>query len=216
MEPQNQAEKPQNIGAFLFASLYLTLLVFFIVLVSMSKPDHIKQKKITQSIQENFNNYTLTPTLSKGKDALKPFGTKVKLNPHFALIKKLVKKDIEFFDLEVNDSGDTMHVTFPVTHFFRASSPVMKSSKRAFLKQLASIITMKKPGYHIESEITFETTGKTTIYDTKTQLSLIRAGFLIRKLLAWDLPKKHLSIGFKEGKSHALTFTFYWKLDKYE
>jgi hypothetical protein len=146
--PEDPPLYSKTIWIISLADLYMVLLVFFIMLSSVSNSDKAKQKKAVQSINKSFSKF-YKDNLNLDANAINPEQVTDK---YFNSIDAVVKAFFPPEGLFIAKDGDKMEVSVNLNDFFDENGAI-KHKQLTFLKQLSEILNQTTQGVAINSDI---------------------------------------------------------------
>ena len=190
--------KSRNNTILQFVSIYLLILAFFILLVTISTIDQKKSEAVMDSLQ-------LREELSdsdRGADS-----------PGQAFIQKLndlflkangVKK------IEELKTGKILRIEMGAEALFNNDRATIKVSQRDLIDRIISALSSRPPGFQFDMEFIvgtpIEPSGNLPVNQT---LPMARAGAFVRQILGRGAPPDSISIGLGAIDNGEIIFEFY-------
>jgi hypothetical protein len=190
------SEPPASNSIFLFVSLYLVMLAFFILLNTISKVERKKQTDAFKSLSETF---------SPGTDDAIPyiqglgnFGGELSATHFFGPVGKLAKEMISLSDADIIETGNTMVLRIPAGTFYVQGSPEIQAKQRAFMNTLADELTKLGDKATITLQMSIGLAGDGSD-QTAVQLPIMRAGNFARVLTSMGVSENAVYVGVIPG-----------------
>lgn len=219
----SQEEEYQQSSAFLFVSLYLVVLAFFILLNSIAHIEQERRKNAIQSVRNTFSHIDHSkdiPTI----DSISPVGSQIATKNYFAPVKRLASEILQLTDSSVVEYGNTMQLTISTRSFFHKESATLYEKSYEFFRKL-SLELVKHSGKNSYMEVEFLFATAPRIYPSKTPpfkeralaehsltLNLARAGIIGRNLVQLGVPQRSVYVGVSDKVQEGnFTITFYMR-----
>lgn len=201
---------PQEGGATiaLFLGLYLLVLAFFIVLVSISTVEDVKSRAVMDSLTSTFAtllppNTDLTPFVAKDGDVLAGYEFQREITGIFATALKVAK-------VEIVRPGELMRVAFATDALFFKDEARIRPARYPLLDRLVASLSTRPRGlrYDVEFIVGGPAMGDDTA-GAERALAMSQAGTFARTLLGRGAPPDCLSVGLMPGKQGEAVFLFH-------
>ncbi|MBC8337895.1 MAG: flagellar motor protein MotB [Rhodospirillales bacterium] len=193
---------------YAFLSLFLLILAFFIVLVSISTVEDVKSKAVMQSLTSTFTTFRKTGDVisdftSKQGDVLGGQAFQEKVTGIFATALQVAK-------VEIVQPGRLMHARMPIEAVFQENTDRLNPNVVAFLDRIVAALGGRPPGVRFDMEFIVGTVpaGDGTFHVTQT-LAMARAGGFAREILGRGAPPDSLSVGLVPDAPGQVTMRFY-------
>jgi len=191
-----------------FLSLFLMVLGFFIVLVSISTFEPVKSKAVMKSLTSTFA--TFQPTGAKKTDFTAKEGEVLGGQVFQEKITGLFATAIQVAKVEVVKPGRLMRVQLPARAVFAENSAAVRESILPFLDRIAAALGGRPPGIRFDMEFVIGTPyGKDGMLAEHQTLEQSRAAGFARQMLARGAPDDSIAIGLAPGDSEHITIRFY-------
>jgi len=192
----------------LFLALYLLILAFFILLVSISTLEEVKAKAAINSVTATFSNI-LPPTVditsfsTDDADVLAGQAFQEEITGIFATTFQVAK-------VEVIQPGRLMRVVVPTEVLFVPASAEIKPAQFPFLDRLVASLSGRPEHlrYDMEFVIGSNYAGGKSLPIGQT-LEMARGGAFVRQLHGRGAPPDSISIGLKAGDPGEVVLWFY-------
>ena len=193
----------------LFLGLYLVVLAFFIMLVTISSVEESKSSSVMNSLNTTFT--TVVPPSA----ALDPFQSKdgeiVAGQEYQEQVTKIFSTSLAVAKVEVVQPGRLMRVTFEPAQLFYDDEVRIRETADALLDQIVATVSSRRAGLRNDLEFVINTPnepGKKTM-STKQTLNMARAGSFAREMSSRGLPPDSLAVGLRPNRSSQIVMWFY-------
>jgi flagellar motor protein MotB len=186
-------------------SLFLVLLAFFVMLVSISTFEDRKVSSALQSVQLQFRpggEAEQTPSTIDPQTELRALQT-----AFLERLRTLLSSEIESARAEADAAGTVLFLAFPVTQFFAPGSAVVRGERAALFEGIAQIIEDRPPGSEVTVEVFFDSEKPGAAGDG-AQIAVRRAAAIGADLVARGVMKEWVSVGLRPGASGVVEFVF--------
>jgi hypothetical protein len=195
-------------NVIVFLSLFLMVLAFFIVLVSISTFETVKSKAVMQSLNSTFA--TFQPRQAKTTDFTAKEGEVLGGQVFQEKITGLFATAIQVAKVKVVKPGRLMRIQLPARAMFSDGDAAVKPSILPFLDRIAAALGGRPPGIRFDMEFVIGTPYGSDGMLAETQtLERSRAGGFAREMLARGAPEDSISIGLAPGDAEQITLRFY-------
>lgn len=192
----------------LFLSLYLVVLAFFILLVSISSTEEVKSKALMESLTSTFSS-VLPPRMD-----LQAFnattGEFLAADEFQRQVTGLFSTVVGVVKVEAIQPGRLMRVELDGNSLFMQDQAVVREGQYPFMDRLVSALSANPPGLRFEMEFVISAPWS---YDmtmpVEQTLPVRRAGAFARELLTRGAPPGSVSIGLKGGESDTIEIWFH-------
>lgn len=192
----------------LFLSLYLLILAFFILLVSISTIEEVKTQAVRTSLSSTFTEILppttdLTNLMSKTGEVISAEQFQGEIEGVFATYISAVK-------VEVVQPGRSMKLTFAGDELFDEGTADLRSGREGLLDRLVSSLSGRPPALRFDMELLIGSryTDETNLPVGQT-LQMRRAAAFARGMLARGAPPDSLSIGLQPGVDGEIVAWFF-------
>lgn len=206
--PTRQEDGVDNTIA-LFLGLYLVVLAFFIMLVTISTIEETKSSTVMNSLNSTFT-AVVTPSA-----VLDPFQSKdgdiVAGQEYQEHVTKIFSTSLAVAKVEVVQPGRLMRVTFEPAQLFFDDEARIRETSHALLDQIVATVSSRRAGLRNDLEMVMDTPnepGKPTM-STKQELPMARVGAFAREMSSRGLPPDSLAVGLKPGQGNQVVMWFY-------
>jgi hypothetical protein len=207
-------EAPKNATIMLFLGLFLLVLAFFILLVSISTVEKVKSDKVMSSLTSTFKT-VLSPSLNPSTfqsldgDLVAAANLQDEITRVFATSLRVAR-------VEVIQPGRLMRVHLPMRAVFEDEATEVRSSMLPLFDRIVASLSARPPGlrFDMEAVINLATVAPgETAMPTEQGLAMERAGAFARTLLGRGIPPDALSVGLYPSDQPDMTLWFYVRPD---
>jgi hypothetical protein len=192
---------------FLFLCLYLQILAFFIMLVSISTLQPDKSKLAMQSLTDAFSSVRLssedTEDLNKesGKDPGQKFQEEITL---------IFESSLKAAKVDVILPGRVMLVTVPTDSIFVSGLAELRPIKENVLERLANVLAGRPEGRHHDLEfLQGAKLDKNKIFPLGRTLEIERANLFAVEMLQRGARSDSVAVGVEPGNINTVKFWFF-------
>lgn len=192
----------------LFLSLYLLVLAFFILLVSISSREDVKSKALMESLTSTFSS-VLPPRMD-----LTAFnattGEFLAADEFQRQVTGLFSTVVGVIKVEAIQPGRLMRIELDGDSLFELDQAIIREGQSAFMDRLVAALSSNPPGLRFELEFVVPTpwTDQRTM-SADQSLPIQRAGAFARDMLARGAPPGAVSIGMKGSDAKTLEIWFH-------
>ena len=195
--PQDQARGGNTIALFL--ALYLLILAFFILLVTISTREQVKSTAVMNSLTSTFAavlppSTDLTAFIAKEGDVIAGEVFQERVTGIFATVVRVAKVDVVL-------PGRLMRVTLPVEALFHSEEARVRDSHSDLLDRLVAAISSRPPGLRFDMEFVVGVArgvgasgGTQSDGRSARRLAMNRAGQFAREVEGRGAPPDSVSI----------------------
>ncbi len=192
----------------LFLGLYLLVLSFFILLVTISTREELKTRAVMDSLTSTF-----TTILPPSTD-LTTFSAKegeVVIGQWFQeQITKIFTTAMRVIKVEIVQPGRVMRVVMPADALFLTGGTEIRPARFPLLDRLVATLSARPPGVRYDMEFVI---GSAYTPDNdlpiRQTLEMARAGSFARAMLARGVPPDSISTGLRPGSRQNVVIWFY-------
>jgi len=180
-----------------FVSIYLLILAFFILLVTISIVDKEKVDAVAESVNPNEINRPESGPVLAGQVF------QDKTTELFATALGVEK-------IEIMQLGKIMRVQMTADSLFEPEKAIPKLSQRPLMDRVIAALSSRPPGYQFDMEFVMGSTySEGNRLPTQQNLEMLRAGAYIREMLNRGVPPDSVSIGMGHVKKGQVVMWFY-------
>jgi hypothetical protein len=185
----------------LFLSLYLVVLAFFIVLVSISSPERVKSNAVMDSLTSTFTSIlppTTLPTTFAADE-----GNVIAIREFQHTLSEMFATRLRVARVEEVRPGRLMRFSLPLEALFRDGQAVVRENRFPLLDRIVAALSSRPPGLRYDMEFTV---GRSSAGLTA---EIERAGAFARQMLARGAPPDSISVAVGPGDPERASITFY-------
>ncbi len=192
----------------LFLGLYLLVLSFFILLVTISTREELKTRAVMDSLTSTFR--TILPP-STDLTAFSAKEGEVVIRQRFQeQITKIFTAAMRVIKLEIVQPGRVMRVVMPADALFFTGGTEIRPARFPLLDRLVATLSARPPGVRYDMEFVI---GSAYTPDNdlplRQTLEMSRVGSFARAMLARGVPPDSISVGLKPGSRANVVIWFY-------
>ena len=195
-----------NITA-LFLGLYLLVLAFFVLLVSISTPEEVKSKAVMDSLSSTF-----APILPPSTD-LTTFTARegeVVAAQMQSAIKGIFTTSIQVAKVEIINPGKLMRVLLPADSLFFPDTAEIRKGQQPLLDRVVATLSSVPRGMRHDMDFVIGSPyAEGNVLPTGQTLNLARAGVFARELMKRGAPPGSVSIGLRPGDPGEIVIWFH-------
>lgn len=193
----------------LFLALYLLILAFFILLVSISTTEKIKSQAVMDSLSSSFTSL-LTPSANPTTFTSKE-GDLVAAAQHFQEeITGVFSSELQIAQVTIVQPGRLMQVALPSDALFVPNETRIREARYPLLDRIIAAISNRPAGLRWDMEFIIGSkyaVGKSLpIGET---LEMTRAGAFAREVLARGAPPDSVMVGMEPGDPGRIVIWFH-------
>ncbi|NQV83374.1 MAG: hypothetical protein HQ494_06090 [Rhodospirillales bacterium] len=191
-----------------FLSLFLLVLAFFILLVSISTFEDIKSKAVMQSLTSTFTTFRKAGDIpsdftSKQGDVLGGQAFQEEITGIFATALQVAK-------VEVVQPGRLMRARMPASAVFLENTDRLNPNIIPFLDRIVAALSGRPPGIRFDMEfIVGAAVSVDGVLSVAPSQELSRAGHFAREALSRGAPPDSLSVALAPGQPDQVLIRFY-------
>ena len=192
----------------LFLSLFLLVLAFFILLVTISTLEEVKTKSVMDSLTSTFTSIvppSTDPTRFKSKE-----GDMIAGQQYQETVTDIFAAALQVAQVKVVHPGRLMQVQIPASTLFAADEARIQPAQFQFLDRIVAAASGRPPGLRFDLEFIIGSRVRADGGLPQSQtLELARAGAFAREMAARGLPPDSIAIGIEPGDPNDVTMWFY-------
>lgn len=192
----------------LFLGLFLLVLAFFIILVSISTVEETKSREVMDSLTSTFADLAAPVTDptnfdSKQGEVLSPEAFQQRITGVFSTAITVDK-------VEVVQPGSVMRVDFQAHELFVADTPEIRSIRMDLIDRIVTSLSSPQPGVRFEMAFLIGSlpSGDKMLPVVQT-LEVARAGAFARQIIERGGPPHTISVGVILGNPSDISVYFY-------
>jgi len=191
-----------------FLSLYLLVLAFFILLVTISTFEEVKSNAVMNSLNSTFKPVlpaTTNPTVFTSQS-----GRILAAQEFQDHIEGLFATTLGVEQTEIVQPGRLMRVVMAADSLFEPGTTRLREANLPLMDRLITSLSGRPPGFHFDMEFVIGSQDKVTGSAPVTQtFQMERAGAFVRSMFARGIPPDTISIGIRQGDPNLVTMWFY-------
>ncbi len=196
----------------LFLSLFLLVLAFFIVLVSISTLEEVKSNAVKDSLTSTFKAVippSTDPTefTSKDGDVLAGQQFQEQVTGIFATTLQIAK-------IEIVQPGRLMRIKLPTNAMYVDGESAIRPVAVPVLDRIVAVLSARPPGLRFDMEFVIGspyTSGKSL--PVVQTMEVERVGNLAREMFRRGVPPDSVSVGIRPGRADEVTIWFFVRQD---
>jgi flagellar motor protein MotB len=191
----------------IFLSLFLILLVFFILLNSLATVEEKKTRKALTSVAAAFR--SVADAEARTQLLISDLGPTPDAQDVLEALEQLWVASIPITRVEKLTKGQVMQMTIPVNELFLGGKAVLRSDREALFDRTALVLALKGQAGVTDLQVVFGTMpGVQMLSNSDGRLAVERASTLAAALVDHGSPADRLSIGLREGDPKAVRLRF--------
>ena len=183
----------------LFLGLYLLILAFFILLVSISSLEEVRTQQIMDSLSSTFT--TILPPSTKLTPFQKDEGDVIAGQAFQERITGIFATTLQIAKVDVVQPGRLMKVSLPTRALFEEGEVEMRDVQLEILDRIVAALSARPAGvrYDLEFVIGSEFIRGTKNLPVGETLEMGRAGAFAREMLSRGVPPDSVSVGMRKA-----------------
>ena len=192
----------------LFLSLFLLILAFFIMLVSISTFESAKSQAVMDSLTSTFA--TVLPSSSDPNTFVVKDGDILAGQEFQNQVSDIFSSAMPVARIEIVQPGKKMRVTFPIDSMFVSNSANLRPVTFALLDRIIATLSGRPPGLRLESEFVVGAKYlEGNLLPVEQTMALSRAGNFAREMARRGAPPNTIAVGIGPGNPSRVTMWFY-------
>lgn len=192
----------------LFLALYLLVLAFFILLVSISTIEDVKSKALMESLSSTFS--AVLPPRTDLTAFNATTGEFLAADEFQRQVTGLFSTVVGVIKVETIQPGRLMRVEIEGDSLFEVDQAVVRDGQSDFMDRLVSALSSNPPGLRFEMEVVAPTPwqdGETL--PIRPNLAIERIGAFARELLKRGAPPEGVAIGLRGSEASTFEIWFH-------
>ncbi len=202
------AERSGPDVTLLFLGLFLLVLAFFVLLITISTVEDVKSRAVMDSLSSTFTTVVMPatdPTQFTGKD-----GEILAANQFQDKITNLFTTAVQVDRVEIVQPGKRMRVVVPTTTLFEDDSSALRPTTPALIERMVAVLSARPPGLRFDMEFVIGTPRSADrSLPLEQTMEMERAGMFARELTARGAPPDSVAVGMAPGKPERVTIWYY-------
>lgn len=207
--PVDDEDTGNDNSVFLFVSLYLVLLAFFILLVAISTVAEQKVEEAVESVENTFSQPKDDTNIQMVEQS-RPVGSNMATASYFAPLKDLIKQRLELTDEEITETGNRLMVQMAASKLFLPGSAKMVDED-GFMQVLAETVSRQYVNERMDVEFVIgeSQAARYKPLTAEANLSLARAGMFARILSQHGVAPQAILSGVTASDPEVVTLIFF-------
>lgn len=212
MDDFDAITKPEMRGGStiaLFLGLYLVVLAFFILLVSISTLEESKSKKVMDSLSSTFT--TIVPPSADLQSFRSKDGDVLAAQEFQEQVTGIFATSIAIEKVEVVQPGKIMRVVLKSDSLFVTGEAVIRDAMIPLLDRAVASLSNRPAGMRFDLEfiIGVETVGGAKSMPIVETLGMTRAGSFAQAMFERGIPPDSVSVGMRPSRPDEVVLWFY-------
>ena len=206
-EPMMGPANEKNANAFIFVSLYLLLLAFFIFLHSVSVLQEERVRTVLGSVNIAFAGLSRdTPADRQKKLSGEEQGTQA----FHAKLKNVFETAVPLVESRFTKGGTRLQFSVPVRQLFAYRSLELRDTLETFLEEVAATLIARNNNVATDLEIRIGTgVALPELATVSHNIAAQRVSHLSELLMEEGVPSRNISIGMEAGDAGLIHFSFF-------
>lgn len=193
----------------LFLGLYLLILAFFILLVSISSLEEVRTQQIMDSLSSTFT--TILPPSTELTPFQEDEGQVIAGQAFQERVTGIFATSLQIAKVDVVQPGRLMKVSMPVSSLFDKDKAQMRNVQLEMLDRIVATVSAAPAGVRFDLEFVM---GSNFVSGSKKlpvgeTLELARTGAFAREMLARGVPPSSVSVGINHSDPTQATLWFH-------
>lgn len=203
---EDHAKAPDIVPIFL--GLFLLILAFFIMLVSISTFEKVKSNAVMDSLSSTFT--TVLPPTTDFTDFNAKDGDILAGEAFQEQITTIFSTAIQVEKIEVVQPGKLMRLRIATPILFKDDETTLRQDQLPLMDRVVAVLSNRPPGLRQDMEIIIGTDLGDKIFLPEAQsIEMARGGELARILVGRGAPPDSISVGIKDGTPDEINFWFW-------
>ena len=192
----------------LFLSLFLLVLAFFIILVTISTLEKVKSNEVMDSLTSTFKTVlppTTDPTDFNAKDG------DVRAGEQFQeRVTGIFATHIQVARVEIVQPGRLMRIELSTSALFAENSTELRPTTVPLLDRIVASLSARPPGLRFDMEFVIGSAYADEVdLPVGQTLQMARAGAFARTMASRGVPPDSIAVGLMPGDPERLTIWFF-------
>lgn len=194
----------------LFLSLFLLVLAFFILLVTISSVEKVKSRTVMDSLTSAFTSIvppTTDPTKFQSNEGDIVAGQQMQ-----DTVSDLFATALQVAEVHIVQPGKLMQVKLSANSLFKDATATLNPNQFPLLDRIVAAASGRPAGLRFDMEFVIGTrTGADGALPQTQTLELARAGAFAREMVARGLPPDSIAVGLAPGDPNDVTIWFFMR-----
>ncbi len=192
----------------LFLGLFLLILAFFILLVSISTIENVKSKEVMNSLTSTFAD--LVTPVTDPTDFVSMYGEILAPEDFQERITGVFLTAVSVDRIKVIQPGRVMRVDLQAHELFEDNAAAIRPGRMEMIDRIVASLSANPKNIRFEAAFLIgSTTSQSTGLPTDQTLEMSRAGSFARSLISRGAPPHSISAGVHNGAPSDITIHFY-------
>lgn len=206
--PPSNEENGGNSTVSLFLSLFLLILAFFILMVSISTFEEVKSNAVMNSLSSTFA--TVLPPSGDPTEFTAKDGDIFAGQQFQDQISEIFSATMQVAKVEVVQPGKRLHAWFPIESMFVDGKTDIRPVSIPLLDRIVAALSGSPPGLNFEMEfIVGAEYSEDGALPTTQSLALSRAGVFAREMASRGAPPGSVAVGVEASDSKRINLWFF-------
>ena len=204
----DQTEDGDDSTIALFLALYLLVLAFFIILVTISSVEEVRSRAVMDSLTSTFA--TLVPPTTDLTAFTTLEGEVVAGQAFQEEVTKIFSSSIQVIEIDVVQPGRTSRVKLDSDALFVSGETTIRPALLPMIDRIVAAVSNRPPGlrYDLEFVIGSPYAADESLPIGQT-LEMARAGAFARNIISRGAPPESVAIGMQPGTADKVHIWFY-------
>lgn len=205
-EPEDPPSRPDIVPIFL--GLFLLVLAFFIMLVSISTFEQVKSSQVMDSLTSTFT--TVLPPTSDPVDFNAKDGDILAGEAFQEQITSIFSTAIQVEKIEVVQPGRLMRLQMRVNVLYLDGQTTVREDQYPLLDRIVAVLSNRPPGLRQDMEVIIGSrVTEGVALPVGQTLEMSRVGELARLIVSRGAPPDSISVGMKPGDPNEISLWFW-------
>lgn len=206
--PSSPVDNATNPSISLFLSLFLLILAFFILMVSISTFEDVKSNEVMNSLSSTFA--TVLPPSGDPTEFTAKDGDIFAGQQFQDQISEIFSATMQVAKVEIIQPGKRLHAWFPIESMFVDGDAEIRPVALPLMDRIVAALSGSPAGLKFEMEFVVgaEYSEDGALPTTQT-LALSRAGVFAREMAARGAPPGSIAVGLESSDPKRINLWFY-------
>ncbi len=192
----------------LFLGLYLLVLAFFILLVSISTIEDVKSQAAMDSLSSSFT--TILPPSMRLTAVSESEGEMLAGQQFQEQVTNIFSTTLQVTKVDVVQPGRLMRVQIGSDILFETDKTEIREANKPLLDRIVASLSGRPPGLRFDMEFVIGSSyEKGKIMPIGQTLDMSRAGAFVREMLSRGVPPDSIAVGIKPSDPKKISIWFY-------
>ncbi len=192
----------------LFLGLYLLVLAFFILLVSISTIEDVKSQAAMESLSSSFT--TILPPSMRLTAVSESEGEMLAGQQFQEQVTNIFSTTLQVTKVDVVQPGRLMRVQIGSDILFETDKTEIREANKPLLDRIVASLSGRPPGLRFDMEFVIGSSyEKDKIMPIGQTLEMSRAGAFVREMLSRGVPPDSIAVGIEPSDPKKISIWFY-------